>query len=107
MFEYKKGDTKFLSEIKVERPNHNFELAREYLLSIHILSKCKYFIGGRCSGSRFAWILQNNWKDYYIWHLGRYGKTLKERLFSWTTYAKSGKTYKLLQILGIRIKFKI
>ena len=105
-YSYKKNDP-FLLEVKTDREDNNYYLALEYLSSLYILSKCKYFIGGRNNGTRFAYILQKNWKDFYIWELGRYGKTIKEYLFSYVTH-RIGKTdYKIYNILGLRLKFKI
>ena len=106
-FSYSDKEKPFLSDIKTERPNHNYQLALEYLSSLYILSKSKYFVGGRCAGSLIAWIIQNSWQDLYIWKLGYYGKNLKERLFSKTVQRKKGKDYLLYNFCGIKIKFKI
>lgn len=106
-FMYNEDDKRYLSEIQIKRENHNYNLAKEYLLSIYILSKCKYFIGGRTTGTKWAWILSDNWKYFYIWDLGRYGKTMKEKIFSKTTTIKDSKPYEIIQILGIKIRKKI
>ena len=63
---------KFISSIKVDRPDHSYNLGREYLASLYILSKCDYFVGGRCAGTRDAFVMQDDWKDAYIWDLGLY-----------------------------------
>ena len=44
-FSYDENDKRYLSEIQIKRENHNYNLAKEYLLSIYVLSKCRYFIG--------------------------------------------------------------
>ena len=106
-FTYDENDKRYLSEIQIKRENHNYNLAKEYLLSIYILSKCRYFIGGRTTGTKWAWILSNNWEYYYIWNLGRYGKTIKEKVFSKTTTIKDSKPYEIIQILGIKIRKKL
>lgn len=80
-FKYDAQNMPIISTIKVDRPNHNWQLAREYLSSLYILSKCKYFIGGRCAGSKVAWIMSDGWEDCYMWSLGRYGHI---RLFDYT-----------------------
>lgn len=72
-YNYKEKNMPLLADIKTNRPNHNYTLAKEYLSSLYILSKCKYFIGGRCAGTKIAWILSDGWEDVYIWDLGRYG----------------------------------
>lgn len=75
-YEYTGKDAnKFLSNIKVDRPNHSYQLGLEYLSSLYILSKCDYFIGGRCAGTRDAFVMQDCWKDAYIWNLGVYDET--------------------------------
>ena len=105
-YSYKK-EKPFLLEIKTERENNNYHLALEYLSSLYILSKCEYFIGGRNNGTRFAYILQDKWKDFYIWRLGRYGKTIKEYLLSYVTKRIGKVDYKVYNILGLSFKFKI
>lgn len=99
-----------ICDIEPDRPNHNYQLAMEYLSSLYILSQCKYFIGGRCGGSIIAWIMQNSWQDLYIWDLGYYGKRFIDRLFSKTVQRKDGKDYISYHFLGfkfrVRSKFK-
>ena len=94
----------FLLEIETERENNNYYLALEYLSSLYILSKCKYFIGGRNNGSRLAYIMQDSWQDFYIWQLGRYGKTIKEIIFSHVTKRVHNKDYKIYNFFGLQIK---
>ena len=106
-YSYDNNSTKLLSQLSIDRKNHNYSLAKEYLFSIYLLSKCKYFIGGKTTGTKWAWILSENWKDFYIWDLGKYGKTIKERIFSLTTIIKNKKTYKILQIFGIKFFKKL
>ena len=105
-YSYSGKENRFLSDIKIERPNHNYQLALEYLSSLYILSKCKYFIGGRCGGSTVAWIWQNCWEDLYIWKLGYYGKGFKNRLFAKLTQRKNEGDYVVYYILGIKFKFQ-
>lgn len=105
-YTYNKNHKPFLSESQVDRPNHNYKLALEYLSSLYILSKCKYFIGGRCGGTIVAWLIQNSWQDLYIWKLGHYGRTFKERIFSKTVRSINGNDHNVYSILGIKIKVK-
>lgn len=104
---YDKKDTRYLSEIKIMEENHNYNIARDYLLSIYILSKLKYFVGGLTTGSKWAWILSDDWKYFHIWNIGCYGKTLKERIFSRTTTIINSKKYTIIQILGLKFKIKL
>ena len=106
-YSYDKSSNKLLSELHIERKDHNYNLAKEYLFSIYLLSKCKYFIGGKTTGTKWAWILSHNWEDFYIWDYGKYGRTIKEKLFSITTQKQNYKTYKILQILGLKLRIKI
>lgn len=45
----------------------------EYLTALIILSKCRYFIGGRTSGTVVSLLLSDGFEESYIWDLGRYG----------------------------------
>ena len=110
-FKYDDKRMPIISSIKVDRPNHNWQLAREYLSSLYILSKCKYFIGGRCAGTKVAWIMSDGWEDCYIWSLGRYGHL---RIFDYSknifqiTNKKDhivGK-YKELTLFGCKFTFR-
>ncbi len=93
----------YLCDIDVERENHCYNLALEYLASLYILSKCKYFIGGRTSGTKMLWIMQDSWQDLYIWSLGRYGaNNFIKKIFSVSNDLTIG--YKVLIILGFKIK---
>lgn len=109
-YTYNKKEKKFLVDIKIDRPNHNYELAKEYLASLYILSKCKYFIGGRCSGTKTAWILSEGWDDVFIWDLGKYGKCKYnpiKYIFELTNkYDENMQKYKELTILGLKFKLR-
>lgn len=45
----------------------------EYLTALILLSKCRYFIGGRTSGTVVSLLLSEGFEESYIWDLGRYG----------------------------------
>ncbi len=99
----------FIAKIKVDRPDHNYQLAKEYLASLYILSKCKYFVGGRCGGTKIAWIMQDNWQDVYIWKLGKYGSKnyrLKHFFFSKDVEYKQNIPYVVYTIFGIKFARK-
>jgi len=96
-----------LAEMATQRKDNNYHICFEYLSSIYILSKCKYFIGGLSAGTRFAWILQQNWEDFYIYKLGRYGRGFKEQLFSIVTKRRKGIDYRVYYILGIPFRKKV
>lgn len=45
----------------------------EYLTALILLSKCRYFIGGRTSGSVVSLLFADHFDETYIWNCGRYG----------------------------------
>ena len=105
-YTYDKNNKPYLAEIVTTRQNHNYQLAREYLSSLYILSKCKYFIGGRCAGTKIAWILSDGWDDVYIWDLGIYGKNkFLTNIFECINKKDENDIkYKSLTILGMKFK---
>ena len=98
---------KFLSEIKVDRKNHNYNLALEYLASLYILSKCKGFLGGMTSGTRIAYLL-SDWQFCKIYDLGRYGiyNSFKEKIFSIKKISTEKDDYEFITLFGFKIKTK-
>ena len=86
-YQYRFSDTgnKWLADINIPRENHNYNLAKEYLLSIYILSKCPYIIGGRTAGIVGCWLLSNGFeKQKYvnIWNLGLYGLYMQPVIYA-------------------------
>lgn len=67
-------------ENNIPTKDFQYNLAREYFVSLYALGQCKYFIGGRTSGTVLAYIFQDNWEDFYIWDLGFYKKSIKPYL---------------------------
>ena len=98
---------KFLSEIKVDRKNHNYNLALEYLASLYILSKCKGFLGGMTGGTRIAYLL-SDWQFCKIYDLGRYGiyNSFKEKIFSIKKISTEKDDYEFITLFGFKIKTK-
>ena len=106
-YSYDKNKKDFLANIKIDRPNHNYELGREYLSSIYILSKCKYFIGGRVAGTKYVWIWSEDKIYNYIFSLGKYGRysnKILKKIFSFQN--TTNKKHKVLTICGVKFKFK-
>ena len=105
-YKYGKEDQKsFIADMKIDREDHEYHLGFEYFSSLYILSKCNYFIGGRCSGTKVAWLLADNWKDCYIWDMGVYTQDVIK--YSLTNFFKivnepqsDGFKHKFLVILG-------
>lgn len=124
-YRYENTNDKYIIDIPVKRENHNYTLAMEYFLSIYILSKCKYFIGGRTSGTLAAYIMNNVWEYNYIWELGHYGveetaphyqasasgtgtrpKHLR-KIFSVTNEYSNNIKHKVLNLCGAKLKFRV
>ena len=110
-YRYKYTDNqKYLCELNANRENHKYTLGLEYLSSLHILSRCQYFIGGRCAGTKIAWILSEGWKDMYIWDLGVYGQNnFQRKLFCLNNEYDRDTDQKIknITLFGITIKFRI
>lgn len=92
----------FISKIETKEKNHLYNLAKDYLLSIYILSKCKYFISGRTAGTLGVYLLTDGFEYDYVYDLGRYAPFPKKQIFS---FSKDNK-HIILTIFGIKIKFK-
>ena len=99
----------------MHRENHNYKLGKEYLLTIYILSKCKYIIGGRTAGIAGSWLLSNgfaNQKYVYIWNLGLYNyytrpleySNIFEKIFSVKKCRFENKKYLFVTICGLKVK---
>lgn len=78
-------------KVKAERKDHFYNLGKEYLLSVYLLSKCKYLIGGRANGTVATYMLTNGFSGYdyvYLWDLGCYGvnNTPKEKIIKSTIH---------------------
>ncbi len=112
---YKNADTKFLAEVKIGRENHNYRLGMEYLASMFMLSKCRFFIANcRCGGLDFVSTFSNFYQSMdfvHIWDIGNYGVCKKvkynnifERLFSVKNEQNENIIRKVVTIFGVRIK---
>lgn len=99
---------KYLSEIKVDRKNHNYNLALEYLASLYILSKCKGFLGGMAGGTRIAYLLSENWQYLKIYDLGQYGRynSFFEKIFSIKNVVTNKNAHKVFTLFGLKLKTK-
>lgn len=113
---YENAEDIFLAQVKVNRPNHQYTLAIEYLFSMYILANCKYFIASNiCSGIYFVCVLSNFYKDMkyiHIWDRGQYNYRTKigytsfwQRIFSVKNEVYENIVRKVITILGIKIKF--
>lgn len=77
---YRSVGGKWIADVPCDRKDHFYNLGKEYIRSIYLLSQCKYLIGGRANGTVAVWIMTNGFKtfDYvYLWDLGSYGDAPK------------------------------
>ena len=61
----------FISDIKISR-EEKIRMNLDYIVSMNILSRCDYLIGGRTSGTIAACLMNNSHKYKYLWDLGLY-----------------------------------
>jgi len=61
----------WLADIKSERKDNNYYVGFEYLSSLNILSKSRYFLGSLNTGTIGAQFMTEGFDYSYIWHLGR------------------------------------
>lgn len=54
------------------KENDSIEFSKKYLISLYVLSKCKYIIVSRTSGTVSLMLLNNRYKYKYIYNLGVY-----------------------------------
>lgn len=67
---YNKNNGKFLSDINKEQNIDVYKINREYFLSLWMISKCDYFIGGNVSGTNAVIMMDNNFKEIFVFRLG-------------------------------------
>lgn len=67
------NEKKLLADYSLERENDKYYQGLDYLTQIYILSQCDYLLAGLASGSVAVLLMENNFKDKYIWDLGFYG----------------------------------
>ncbi len=109
--QYKFKDTKtIINNIKVNSDNFFYNLSRDYLLSMYILSKCKYFIGARTSGTTGVYLLSQKYQNQeyvYLWDKGSYGKECKMKKIVQNVFSiKNEKNHKVITFMGFKIKLK-
>jgi hypothetical protein len=99
-----------LLDTVVTQKNHFYNLAKDYLTSLYIISKLDYFITGYNNAASLVLLLQNVSEDkfltsYVFDDLGivkERPEKVSELIFS----VKNKHEHKVITILGIKIKFK-
>lgn len=62
-----------INQTNMDRHVDIHEKNMEYLTALILLSKCRYFIGGRTSGTVVSLLLSDGFRETHIWDCGRYG----------------------------------
>lgn len=63
-----------INEVRRMQKKSDYEMARDYLINILLLSKCNCLVAGNTSGSIGALLLNDEYEYKYIFDLGVYGK---------------------------------
>lgn len=61
-----------INEISVKKSSSRYQMGKEYLINILILSESDYLLAGNTSGSQGALLLRRNDKERYFFDLGKY-----------------------------------
>lgn len=64
---------KFVSLMRIDRPNDHFQQGKDYLTQIVLASMCNSFVAARCSGTVGVMMLAENFEHTYFFNLGKYG----------------------------------
>ena len=106
----------YIGDNKAKRKDHFYNLSKDYLRSLYILSKCKYLIAGHTTAVTGLWVMSEAFKNQkyaYFWDLGNYKEIKKigyrnitEKLFSAKNEYYEDTKRKIFTILGVRIKLK-
>lgn len=108
-YKYEETKDKYLYEIPVNDGNHSYNLGCDYILSMYILSKCKYFIGGKTYGTMGAYLMSDMFKNQqyvYLFDCGFYGdityNNIFEKIFSIKKIVTDKNTRIALTVFGIK-----
>lgn len=63
-----------INDVRRVQGNDGYTMAKDYLITILLLSKCKCLVAGNTSGSIGALLLNKAYEYQYIFDLGRYGR---------------------------------
>lgn len=69
---YITSETENINEISVKRSTDKYQMGKEYLINILLLSKCDYLLAGNAGGSQGALLFRNITSPKYIFNLGKY-----------------------------------
>lgn len=67
---YGRNEGKFLSEVNKTQNIDVYKVNQEYFFSLYMVSQCDFFIGGNVSGTNAVILMNNNFKESYVFRLG-------------------------------------
>jgi len=68
---YGDNEGKLLAKVNVEHNIDVYRIAREYVRSIYIVSRCRSFVGGQVSATTAVMLMPNEFERTYIFRLGQ------------------------------------
>ena len=67
---YDGNDGKFLADVNKERNIDVYAINKQYFLSLYLVTRCHSFVGGNVSGTNAVLMMDNNFKDYFVFQIG-------------------------------------
>lgn len=64
--------TENINDISVKKSTNKYQMGKDYLINILVLSKCDYLLAGNAGGSQGALLFRDTKSAKYIFDLGRY-----------------------------------
>lgn len=47
-----------------------YAINKQYFLSLYLVTRCHSFVGGNVSGTNAVLMMDNNFKDYFVFQIG-------------------------------------
>ena len=69
---YITDQTENINDISVKKSTNKYQMGKDYLINILVLSKCDYLLAGNAGGSQGALLFRDTKSAKYIFDLGRY-----------------------------------
>ena len=67
---YDGNDGKFLADVNKEKNIDVYAINKQYFLSLYLVTRCHSFVGGNVSGTNAVLMMDNNFKDYFVFQIG-------------------------------------
>lgn len=69
---YVTSETENINDVSVKQSADKYQMGKEYLVNILLLSKCDYLLAGNAGGSQGALLFRGETDSKYIFNLGKY-----------------------------------